>query len=281
MLTALALIAKLMLYIGALVTIGILLHFCLGIQQKLKGLRAFVAVLIIGAASKLIIANAQLAGSLSQAFNSETFGWVWQSNGTQFLVFIGGAGLAILSSFIKPSALRKITAAISILILSASFAASGHTQAAENMPWLPLWVVPHSLIAGFWMWAPISLWPSKAATDVDIIRRADRFSLFAVWAVPLLFVTGLYLLWRLNGNLLNLSSTLYGRLLMGKLSAALLILGVGAYNKIRTADLLKQSPTLGRVALRKSLSLEAVLFVLVLICILLATTITGPDGHHH
>ena len=281
MLTALALIVKLMLYIGALVTIGILLHFCLGIQQKLKGLRAFVAVLIIGAILKLIIANAQLAGSLSQAFNSETFGWVWQSNGTQFLVFIGGAGLAILSSFIKPSALRKITAAFSIIILSAGFAASGHTQGAENMPLLPLWVVPHSLIAGFWMWAPISLWPSKAARDVDIIRRADRFSLFAVWAVPLLFVTGLYLLWRLNGSLLNLSSTLYGRLLMGKLSAALLILGVGAYNKIRIAGLLKQSPTLGRVALRKSLSLEAVLFVLVLICILLATTITGPDGHHH
>ena len=131
------------------------------------------------------------------------------------------------------------------------------------------------------MWAPISLWPSKAATDADIIWRADRFSLFATWAVPLLFVTGLYLLWRLNGNLLNLSSTLYGRLLMGKLSAAMLILGVGAYNKFRIADLLKQSPRLGRAALRKSLSLEAALFILVLVCILLATTLTGPEGHHH
>jgi putative copper export protein len=99
--------------------------------------------------------------------------------------------------------------------------------------------------------------------------------------VPLLFATGLYLLWRLNGNLLNLSSTLYGRLLMGKLSAAMLILGVGAYNKFRIADLLKQSPRLGRAALRKSLSLEAALFILVLVCILLATTLTGPEGHHH
>jgi len=84
-----------------------------------------------------------------------------------------------------------------------------------------------------------------------------------------------------NGNLLNLSSTLYGRLLMGKLSAAMLILGVGAYNKFRIADLLKQSPRLGRAALRKSLSLEAALFILVLVCILLATTLTGPEGHHH
>lgn len=281
MLTALALIVKLTLYIGVLVTIGILSHFCLGIQQKLKGLRVFVAVLITGAISKLIIANAQLAGSLSQAFNSETFGWVWQSNGTQFLVFMGGASVAILSSFINASTFRKIAAAFSIIILSAGFAASGHTQGAENMPWLPLWVVPHSLIAGFWIWAPISLWPSTATSDSDIIARVDRFSLFATWVVPLLFATGLYLLWRLNGNLLNLSSTLYGRLLMGKFIAALLILGVGAYNKFRIAGLLGQSPSLGRAALRKSLSLEAALFVLVLICILLATTITGPEGHHH
>ncbi|MGJ8563119.1 MAG: copper resistance D family protein [Alphaproteobacteria bacterium] len=281
MLTALALIVKLTLYIAALVTIGILSHFCLGIQQKLKGLRVFVAVLIIGAISKLIIANAQLAGSLSPAFNPETFGWVWQSNGTQFLVFMGGAGLAILSSFINANALRKIAAAFSIIVLSAGFAASGHTQGAENMPLLPLWVVPHSLIAGFWIWAPISLWPSTATSDNDIIARADRFSFFAVWAVPLLFVSGLYLLWRLNGNLLNLSSTLYGRLLMGKFISALLILGVGAYNKFRIAGLLTQSPSLGRAALRKSLSLEAALFILVLVCILLATTLTGPGGHHH
>lgn len=281
MLTALALIVKLMLYIGALVTIGILSHFCLGIQKKLKGLRISVLLLIIGAVTKLIIANAQLAGSLSQVFNQETFGWVWQSNGTQFLVFMGGAALAILSSFINANALRKIAAALSIIVLSAGFAASGHTQAAENMPWLPFWVVPHSLIAGFWIWAPISLWPSAAATDNDMIARADRFSLFATWVVPFLFVTGLYLLWRLNGNLLNLTSTLYGRLLIGKFIAALLILGVGAYNKFRIAGLLKQSPTLGRAALRQSLSLEAALFILVLICILWATTITGPGGHHH
>lgn len=281
MLTALALIAKLMLYIGALGTLGVLFHFCLGIQKTLKGLRVLVALLIIGTASKLVIANAQLAGSLLQAFNQETFGWVWQSNGTQFLVFMGGAALAILSSFINANALRKIAAAVSIIVLSAGFAASGHTQGAETMPWLPFWVVPHSLIAGFWIWAPISLWPSAAATDNDIIARVDRFSLFATWAVPFLFATGLYLLWRLNGNLLNLTSTLYGRLLIGKFIAALLILGVGAYNKFRIAGLLKQSPTLGRAALRQSLSLEAALFILVLICIILATTITGPGGHHH
>lgn len=281
MLTALALIAKLMLYIGALVSIGILSHFCLGIQQKLKRLRTFVAVLILGAILKLIIANGQLAGSLSQAFNQQTFGWVWQSNGTQFLVFVGGAGLAILSSFIKPSDLRKITAAFSIILLSAGFAASGHTQAAVNMPFLPLWVIPHILIAGYWLYAPFSLWPADTLSDRDLILRTERFSHFAIWAVPFLFVTGLYLLWRLNGNLLDIGSTLYERLLMVKLVAALILLGAGAFNKFRIGILLQQSPLVGRAALRKSLGLEAVLFLFVLLCVLWATTVTGPNGHSH
>ncbi|CAM3664334.1 copper resistance D family protein [Litorimonas haliclonae] len=281
MLTALALIAKLMLYIGALVSIGILSHFCLGIQQKLKRLRTFVAVLILGAILKLIIANGQLAGSLSQAFNQQTFGWVWQSNGTQFLVFVGGAGLAILSSFIKPSDLRKITTAFSIILLSAGFAASGHTQAAENMPFLPLWVIPHILIAGYWLYAPFSLWPADTLSDRDLILRTERFSHFAIWAVPFLFVTGLYLLWRLNGNLLDIGSTLYERFLMVKLVAALILLGAGAFNKFRIGILLQQSPLVGRAALRKSLGLEAVLFLFVLLCVLWATTVTGPNGHSH
>lgn len=281
MLTALALIAKLLLYTGALVTIGILSHFCLGIQQKLNSLRLFTAFLIIGALSKLLIANAQLAGSLSQIFNQDSWGWVWQSNGTQFLVFMAGALLAIFVSLFKASALRKIAAAVSVIVISAGFAASGHTQASENMPWLSVWVIPHILIAGFWLWAPVSLWPATSISAKDIIARTERFSYFAVWAVPFLFITGLYLLWRLSGNLLNLGSTLYGGLLIIKLAAALLLLAAGAFNKFRIGTLLRQAPLVGRAALRKSLSFEAALFLLVLICVLIATTITGPAGHNH
>ena len=99
--------------------------------------------------------------------------------------------------------------------------------------------------------------------------------------MPFLFVTGLYLLWRLNGNLLEVGSTLYGRLLMSKFFAALLLLGVGAYNKHHIGNLLCQSPADGRAALRKTLSLEAALFAVILVCVLVATTITGPVGHHH
>lgn len=281
MLTALALIAKLLLYTGALVTIGILSHFCLGIQQKLNSLRLFIASLIIGAISKLLIANAQLAGSLSQIFNQDSWGWVWQSNGTQFLVFMAGASFAIIASLLKSNVSRRSLSALSVIILSAGFAASGHTQAVENMPLLPLWVIPHILIAGFWIWAPVSLWPATSVSDKDIIARTERFSLFAIWAVPFLFITGLYLLWRLSGNLLNIGSTLYGRLLFVKLVAALMLLGVGAFNKLRIGAHLRQSPLVGRVALSKSLRLEALLFLLVLICVLIATSVTGPAGHNH
>jgi len=60
MLMALALIAKLLIYIGALVAIGILSHFFLAIRPNLKGLRMALTVMLAGAFSKLLIANAQL-----------------------------------------------------------------------------------------------------------------------------------------------------------------------------------------------------------------------------
>jgi len=49
MLMALALIAKLLIYIGALVAIGILAHFFLAIRPNLKGLRMALTVMLAGA----------------------------------------------------------------------------------------------------------------------------------------------------------------------------------------------------------------------------------------
>lgn len=281
MLIAFALLAKLVLYLGALVTIGVLSHFCLSIQPSLKWLRVSVGALTIGAITKLFAANAQLAGALKEIFNQDTFGWVWQSNGTQFIFFLSGGILAITASVFSAPLFKKVMSLFSILIIAAGFAASGHTQGAENMPLLPLWVVPHILIAGFWIWAPVSLWPHSLLTDKSLSVRTDRFSLIAVWAVPLIFVSGVYLFWRLNGDLFDGISTLYGRLLAIKLGAALIILGVGALNKFRISKRLRHSPSTGRNALRNSLSVEAVLFAVVLISILIATTVTGPTGHFH
>lgn len=281
MLMALALIAKLLIYIGALVAIGILSHFFLAIRPNLKGLRMALTVMLAGAFSKLFIANAQLSGQLSGAFNPDTWGWVWMSNGTQFLVFTSGAAIGLFASFINTINLKKATALISVFILSVGFAVSGHTQAAETLPLLPLWIVPHTLIAGYWIWAPVTLWPKDTDADDNIALKADRFSRIAIWAVPFLFVSGLYLFWRLNGSFWNSGTTLYGRLLLGKLAAALLLLGLGAYNKFRIAGLLHRDPQKGRAALRLSLRGEAVLFSVVILCVLFATTVTGPEGHHH
>lgn len=280
MLITLAIASKLLLYLGALATIGILSHFCLSIQSRLKWIWLASGLSMIGTVSKLFVANAQLAGSITEIFNQNTFRWVWQSNGTQFIVFVSGTFLALLARLVPSLRLKKAAAFIAILTISAGFAASGHTQGAENMPLLPLWVVPHILIAGFWIWAPVSLWPHKSLPDDVVIGKTERFSIFAVWAVPVLFLSGLYLLWRLNGNQWDAYFTLYGGMLLVKLAAALFLLGVGTYNKYRLAHILKTSPETGRDMLRRTLSIELGFFAIVIACILLATTLTGPGGHH-
>jgi putative copper export protein len=280
-LTALTLLAKFSLYLGALFSIGGQIHSALDIYYKKRILYFALSAVIVGASLKLGLANAQLGGELSAFFKSDTFNWVWQSNGAQFLAFLIGALSGLFSAWIKHKLSRYIGIAISVLCLSAGFALSGHTQSVEDAPLLPFWVVPHILIAGFWVLAPISLWPHASISNHDVMVKTERFSRLAVWMIPILFVTGIYLLWRLNPQISDIWTTFYGQLLFAKFSIALGLLGLGALNKLHVTRLLKIVPEKGRAALRRTLTIEAILFLAVILIILLATTLTGPGDHHH
>ena len=113
-------------------------------------------------------------------------------------------------------------------------------------------------------------------TDSDVLTRTEAFSRVARFIVPLLFVSGLYLFWRVNGDFLSALSSSYGRLLAAKLLAATLILGLGALNMTRVTHQLAAEPARGRATLRITLRLDAVLFTLILGIIAAATTISGP-----
>lgn len=280
-LTALMLLAKLFLYAGALISIGIIGHAVLKIRSDLKGLRWGIGLILLGLAAKLLATNAQMAGDLSQAFNFENFYWVWQSSRAQ-------AGFLILAVILTLTGLRlkrhrQQTAFLfaSAICLSASFAMTGHSRGHENAPWLFLWMIPHLLLAGFWVMAPYSLWPDRETDNQLLIQKVERFSRAAIWLVPILFLTGLYLLWKLLPEFSDLWATGYGQLLSAKLVAVSGLLGAGAWNKLSVTQSLKNDVSVGRVHLKRSLSIEAVLFGLVIVVILFATTVTGPSGHSH
>ena len=143
---------------------------------------------------------------------------------------------------------------------------------------MPVLVAGHVLIAGFWIAAPITLYPKGGLNPLKLKNRVSHFSQIAVWIVPLLFVSGLWLLWTISGSIQNVVSENYGRLLLLKLVLASALLTLGAFNKLYITRELQTHPVRAQAKLKKTLKLEAILFMAILISIATVTTVIGP-GH--
>lgn len=272
LLDAANLVTKGLLYAVSLGAIGAALHGTLGLVANrgayfwLAGLVAFAAVV------RLLILNAQMAGSLGAALSTEQFGWTWAAGGRPALVLLGGAACLLVASIFR----HRLLLALAAISISASFALTGHSAGLEAPGPAPWIVAGHLLIAGFWLAAPVTLWPRPAMRDADVLARTEAFSRIARFAVPILFVSGIYLFWRINGSFANPLSSGYGQLLAAKLLAATLALGLGAFNMTIIAHRLSTEPAKGRAALRATLRVDAILFAAIVIFIAAATTISGP-----
>ncbi|MEZ5961342.1 MAG: CopD family protein, partial [Hyphomonadaceae bacterium] len=188
-------------------------------------------------------------------------------------VAIGAAAMAV--GWLLQS---SIVTAISAIAFAISFGLTGHTQALEPPGLAPWALAAHVLIAAFWFAGPITLWPARTLEEATLTARASRFSNFAVPAVPALFALGLWLALLLTGGWTPLLTSIYGQLLIAKLAAASLALALGAYNKSVVGARLQTVPEAGRRALRFTLGLDAVLFLIALAAIAAATSLTGPPS---
>lgn len=131
------------------------------------------------------------------------------------------------------------------------------------------------LIAAFWFAGPITLWPARSLEETALTARMTRFSSVAVAAVPTLFALGLWLALLLAGGWTPLLTSLYGQLLIAKLAAASFALALGTCNKSIVTARLRAAPEAGQRAIRLTLGLDAVLFLIALAAIAAATSLTG------
>lgn len=277
-LLALLFVVKIGLYVSALVAGGASLHAALGIVEEpqrgpmisLAGIAAVLAIAFAGA--RLLIINAQLGAGLGDAFNAANFAWTWAMQGPAALALASGA-IAVWFCLVLKSRLLMMAGAVGI---AASFALTGHGQALETPGAAPWAIGVHVLIAAFWFAAPISLWPSASLDDSAIGKRMERFGAWAVAAIPILFVLGVWLIWRLAGGVAAALTSSYGQLLLAKLVAASIALALGAFNKIYVSQAIRTAPMRGRRLLARTLSLDAALFATAIALVAWATTMTGP-----
>ncbi|MET7600995.1 copper resistance CopC/CopD family protein [Streptomyces avermitilis] len=122
--------------------------------------------------------------------------------------------------------------------LAGTWAAAEHASAGIQVPVALVSAVLHLLAMAVWLGGLTALLTALYRAPEDLPASAvTRFSRLALTAVTVLVATGLYQSWRGLGSLDALTTTSYGRLLLAKLIAVLLLLAAAAYSRRWTARL--------------------------------------------
>lgn len=144
-----------------------------------------------------------------------------------------------------PGTRVRAAAAVLALALALTWAAAEHASAGIQVPLAVPVAVLHLLAMGVWLGGLITLvallrhrGAGPGSADVVPASAIGRFSALAFTAVAVLVATGVYQSWRQVGSWEALTTTSYGRILLVKIAAVLLVLCAAAFARRWTARLL-------------------------------------------
>lgn len=262
----------------ALLTIGFALHAASGVVERdaFRSLR--LKLVLVGTAFivlttlRLFILTAEMGDGIT-IFDPDLLSLAWMVLGPSTLLSGVGAILAIGGVWFG----SRVGAAAGAVAISVGFGLTGHSQGLSDPGIAPAAVAAHAAIAGFWIAAPVSLYPGKPLDNAKLVARLNRFSAVAIIAIPILIVLGAWLAWILAEGPERLVGTTYGRLLLAKLAIGFAAMGLGAVNKQIVTAKVAADPATGRRWLRTTLFLESVLFAAAIVAVSAATTIGSPS----
>lgn len=263
----------------ALLTIGFTLHAALGVVERDSFRRMASRIALCGAAlaffalARLGILVAQM-GDGGNFLDPELMPLAWMAIGDSTLAILAGVVVSIAAVWFR----SRIIAGFGAAALSFGFGLTGHAQGLADPGLAPAMVAAHVLIAGFWVAAPVTLYPAPAIDNARLVARLQRFSGVAVAAVPIMIAFGIWLAWTLAEGPERLLGTTYGLLLLAKLGTAIVAICLGALNKQVITSRIAADPAIGRKWLRIALLCEATLFAAAIIAVSAATTIGAPAG---
>lgn len=148
----------------------------------------------------------------------------------------------------------------------------GHTRAFAPSPLLVAADVLHLLAGAVWLGGLIGLVLSLralAGRETLAAQALARFSTIAGGLLLAVAATGTFLGWRILGSWGGLVGTSYGWLLLGKVAIALVVAGLGGWNRWRTLPAVEAAVGFGdreraAEAVTRTVRVEAVLLVVLL-----------------
>jgi len=221
-------------------------------------------------------------GTLASAMDPMLLGIVFDSaQGRRTMLAV--AGLLLLQGLLldrgRWGRLGLACSLIGVALVLLAFVQVGHTRGDPRWLLGGLLMV-HLAMAAFWLAALLPLYRLAAGGEgsPEPGRILARFGRVAAGAVGLLVAAGVVLGWLLAGGWGPLLTTGYGQVLVGKVSLVSFLLALAALNKWRLVPAFERGDAGAGRRLRRSIRLEIVLVMAVLLVTAFLTAATSPGG---
>jgi putative copper resistance protein D len=240
------------------------------------GKAAAIAAIVIVAAHYALEA-ARMAGEMSGVWDPTLQGMMWNSPARAALI-CRLAGLLLIAAGLQGSSPRSTIVAVGGAVLATlAFTLTGHTSVNVHRGALATLLMLHLLVVAFWFGA---LWPLYVASLRETPARAsdiiDRFTAVATWLVPLILLAGIVMAVLLLPSLSALSEP-YGELLIAKVVAFAVLMGLAAANKWRLGPTLVHGAAQSGLWFRRSVAAEYVLIAAVFTITAVMTSLFSPE----
>lgn len=278
-LISLALIMKWALYLGALGASGTV--FCallFGLKQVRALAGTFALIALTATCVSFSLKGAALTGDAAGVWDPEMLSLLWQTK-SGLMLKVQVAGLLVLLAGLTLGAFGLVVSAFGGLVTLLAFATIGHV--ADGGDWLIRAVlVLHLSAAAMWFGVLIPLY--RLAGDPkrlsDAASLGARFGRLAVWVLPVLLLAGVAMTYVLVGAPAAVTGTPYGRVLLAKTAIVILLLGLGAANKLRFVPALARGDATAAVHLRCSIAVEWIGFAAIFALTATLTTSLSPPA---
>ena len=241
------------------------------LARKVAVIAALIGLAVL--ALRFGIRAARISGmGLSGAVDPMMLGFVWDSPLGAAAIWRGAGELLVVALLIR-GIVGLSAGLIGALLIAVSYTFVGHSLGDPR--WLLASLLTlHLLAAAFWIGAFLPL--RHAVGQPEGARLLYRFGNVASLTVALLVVVGLIFAWLMTGSFSNLLSTAYGKTLLAKLGVVSGLMALAALNKWRFVPALASGTPAAVRHLRRSIQIEAIAVLLILMATATLTSITTP-----
>lgn len=188
-------------------------------------------------------------------------------------------GLVLILLLLRPSAAASAGAVLGAVLVSVSFALTGHAPSLDRGVLPQALVALHLLAASYWLGAFFPLrYVTYRLDPPGVAEVMKRFGDVALYIVGALVAVGIVLLWIMLGTPLVLFDSDYGRAVVVKLLFVAGLLGLATVNKSVLTPALARGDISALQRLRNSIMAEMAMAGLILVVTAMFTTVVGPPA---